>query len=93
MSTKLKLSVRPIGYFKSQNEISAIFQYEVPELATDRLRVYIQNLDYPRNVWSILEVDKEIPEHLRGGLRGNYMNAEDALSVLQEECDSRATIP
>jgi hypothetical protein len=43
---------------------------------------YIQNLGYPDNLWSIWRIRNGIPEP---NPTGNYLSAEVALAVLQDE--------
>jgi hypothetical protein len=58
-----------------------VYAYNVCEMP-DGHGAHIQNLDYPRSLWSIHRFRNGA---LEGTPTGNYISAEDALTVLQEE--------
>lgn len=64
--------------------IDVVMQYSVSDLPTGH-GAWIQNLDYPRTLWSILRFRDGVAED---NPTGNYSSAEAALSALQAEYDA-----
>ena len=64
-------------------QFDTVLQYKVSGLPNGH-DAWIQNLDYPRALWSILRFRDSVPaENPTGG----YRTAEDALAVLESEYD------
>lgn len=77
----MQLTMRAIGYLVVNGErTNTVFQYEIPELLGRKQSGYIQNLDYPRDLWSILRIKPGLPTPEP---MGNYLSADAALAVLQ----------
>jgi hypothetical protein len=78
----MQLSLEPLdGLREHGSPFHVAYAYKVLGLPDGR-GAHIRNLDYPRELWSILRFRDDVPEEKP---TGNYLSAEDALAVLQEE--------
>jgi hypothetical protein len=80
----VQLSLEPLNGLRINEDPSfaVVYDYKVVGLPAGH-GARIQNLDYPRNLWSIVRSRDGVEEE---GM-GSYLSAEDALAVLQEEYD------
>ena len=79
----MQLSLEPMDGLRQHGDTSfeVVYTYTVRGLPSGH-GAWIQNLDYPRNLWSVQRFRRDVPE---GQPSGNYLTAEDALSMLQKE--------
>ena len=78
----MELSLKPVGSSGIHHQpADVIYQYEALGLPESH-GALIQNLDYPRTLWSILRIRNGKPEEQP---TGSYRSAEAALDALARE--------
>jgi hypothetical protein len=78
----MQLRLEPTdGLRQHGRPLDVVYAYNVCGLP-DGHAARIQNLDYPRDLWSIL---RSRNGQYEDNPTGNYLSAEDALAVLQDE--------